>query len=102
MRKTIPPLCALRSFEAAARNMSFSIAAAELNVSPGAVSRQVRLLETYVGQKLFERGYRKVFLTRHGETYAASISELFAKLEDMTENVFDLAHKKPLQVWCPE
>jgi LysR family glycine cleavage system transcriptional activator len=102
MRRSIPPLNSLRSFEAAARNLSFTLGAAELNVSPGAVSRQVRLLEAYLGRPLFERGYRQVALTPLGEAYAAQITELFGRLEETTDNIFDLNHRKPLHVWCPE
>lgn len=102
MRRSIPPLNALRSFEAAARNLSFTLGAAELNVSPGAVSRQVRLLEAFLGRRLFERGYQKVALTPIGEAYASHITELFSRLEDTTDSVFDLNHRKPLHVWCPE
>jgi LysR family transcriptional regulator, glycine cleavage system transcriptional activator len=65
MRK-LPPLGALRVFEAAARRLSFKQAAEELNVTPTAVSHQVRLLEEILGTKLFERGTRQVRLTASG------------------------------------
>jgi LysR family glycine cleavage system transcriptional activator len=65
MRK-LPPLGALRVFEAAARRLSFKQAAEELNVTPTAVSHQVRLLEEILGAKLFERGTRQVRLTASG------------------------------------
>lgn len=81
--------------------MSFSLAADELCVTTGAVSRQVRLLESFVGHRLFERGHRKVALTELGRTYSESIRELFAKLEHTTDSVFDLNQQRPLHVWCP-
>ncbi|WP_455286886.1 LysR substrate-binding domain-containing protein [Cupriavidus necator] len=66
MRK-LPPLSALRAFEAAARRASFKLAADELSVTPTAVSHQIRLLEELLGVKLFERQTRKVRLTPAGQ-----------------------------------
>ena len=66
MRK-LPPLGALRVFEAAARRMSFKLAAEELNVSATAVSHQIRQLEEMLETKLFERGTRQVRLTTAGQ-----------------------------------
>lgn len=62
----MPPLSALRTFEAAARHQSFRLAAAELSVTPTAVSHQVRQLESLLGVALFERRARKVLLTAEG------------------------------------
>jgi LysR family glycine cleavage system transcriptional activator len=75
------PLNALRAFEAAARCLSFQTAAAELFVTPAAVSHQVKHLEAHLGVKLFRRGNRLVELTAEGETLAASLSELFGQLD---------------------
>ena len=58
MRRVLPPLNPLRSFEAAARHLSFTLAAKELSVSQVAVSRQVSVLEDYLEVSLFERGYQ--------------------------------------------
>src|ERR1700704_5055016 len=66
MRKP-PPLTGLRAFEAAARCLSFRLAAAELGVTPTAVSHQIRLLEAYCGQPLFRRQPRPVALTWAGQ-----------------------------------
>ena len=66
MRK-LPPLAELRAFEAAARSLSFRLAAAELGVTPTAVSHQIRLLEAYCGQPLFRRQPRPVALTWAGQ-----------------------------------
>jgi LysR family transcriptional regulator, glycine cleavage system transcriptional activator len=63
MLKSLPPLSSLRSFEAVARRLSFSKAAEELHVTPGAVSQQVRLLEELLGIRLFDRTKRSVALT---------------------------------------
>lgn len=66
MRK-LPPLNALRAFEAAARHLSFAKAAEELAVTPTAISHQVRLLEEIIGQELFRRRPRPITLTEAGD-----------------------------------
>jgi LysR family glycine cleavage system transcriptional activator len=66
MRK-LPPLAELRAFEAAARCLSFKLAAAELGVTPTAVSHQIKLLESFCGQSLFRRQPRPIALTSAGE-----------------------------------
>ena len=58
----LPPLNGLRAFEAAARHLSLTKAAAELNVSPGAISHQIRGLEALLGVQLFERRVRAIWL----------------------------------------
>ena len=63
MSRKLPPLKALRAFESAARHLSFTAAADELNVTPAAIGHQVRILEDRFGRKLFERSTRKVELT---------------------------------------
>src|ERR1041385_2464949 len=62
----LPPLIELRAFEAAARHLSFKAAAAELGVTPTAISHQVRLLERYCGRALFRRRPRPMTLTEAG------------------------------------
>jgi len=74
MRK-LPPLGALRVFEAAARRLSFKFAAEELNVTPTAVSHQIRLLEEILGTKLFERRTRQVRLTASGHALFPAMRE---------------------------
>lgn len=63
MQARLPPLAALRAFEAAARHLSFKRAAAELHVTPTAISHQIRLLEDTLGVRLFERRPRRVAMT---------------------------------------
>ena len=63
----MPPLNALRAFEASARHLSLTKAALELHVSPGAISHQLRGLEKLLRVKLFERGVRKIALTPAGK-----------------------------------
>lgn len=74
------PLNALRAFEAAARCLSFQGAAAQLFVTPAAISHQVKRLEEYLGVTLFHRGHRTVALTAQGEALAASLGEMFGQL----------------------
>lgn len=73
MPHRLPPLTALPAFDAAARHLSFTKAANELNVTHGAISRAIRNLEERLGIRLFERGTRSVRLTPAGAAYAAEI-----------------------------
>ena len=66
MAGQLPPLGSLRAFEAVARRLSFTKAADELHLTPGAVSQQVRQLEELLGQRLFVRTKRSVALTEIG------------------------------------
>ena len=79
MRK-LPPFSALRAFEAAARNLSFKAAAAELGVTPTAISHQVRLLEDMCGQVLFRRRPRPLALTLSGTRLYPAVRDGFDKL----------------------
>ncbi len=76
----LPPLNSLRAFNAAARHMSFQDAAAELFVTPAALSYQIRQLEEHLGVKLFNRLNRAVELTEMGNLIAPGIREGFVKL----------------------
>ena len=69
MPRRLPPLNALRSFEAAARYESFTRAAEELHVTQGAVSQQVKALETQLGLKLFNRERQRLKITPAGRDY---------------------------------
>jgi LysR family glycine cleavage system transcriptional activator len=73
MARKLPPLTTLPAFDAAARHLSFTKAAAELNVTHGAISRAVRNLEEVLGLRLFERGTRSVKLTPEGAAYSADV-----------------------------
>ncbi len=78
---TLPPLYALRAFEVAARSGSFSQAAAQLNVTPGAVSRHIRTLEAWFECELFHRNGPKVEVTAAGNALAMQLSEGFHRLD---------------------
>jgi LysR family transcriptional regulator, glycine cleavage system transcriptional activator len=80
----LPPLNAVRAFEAAARCGSFVEAAADLNVTHWAIGKQVRLLEDWVGVPLFERRSRGVALTDEGAELLADISVAFFRLSEAT------------------
>src|SRR5580658_10336919 len=74
MHNAPPPLNALRAFEAAARHLSLTKAALELNVTPGALSHQIRGLEDHLGLKLFDRGVRSIALTAVGKALHEAIA----------------------------
>lgn len=76
----LPPLNACRAFEAAARLRSFSRAAAELNVTPGAISHQVKILEGWVGHQLFQRRANGIILTELARSLAPTINEALERL----------------------
>lgn len=83
----LPPLNALRCFEAAARHRSFSRAASELHVTQSAVSHQVRQLEDWFGVMLFERQGRQTVPTGKGETLASGLAEAFAIMQESCRQV---------------
>ncbi|MEO0764218.1 MAG: LysR family transcriptional regulator, partial [Pseudomonadota bacterium] len=95
-RHRLPPLAALRAFEAAARLSSFKAAAEELSVTPAAVSQQVRALEADLELALFQRGARSVTLTAEGERLHRGVSEAFRQLYDAVDEVRPTtAHPRP-------
>ena len=82
MALSLPPLPAIRAFEAAARHGSFTKAAEELGMTQAAVSYQIKLLEERVGAPLFLRKPRQVTLTEVGQRMAPAITEAFALIGD--------------------
>jgi LysR family glycine cleavage system transcriptional activator len=81
-RRRLPPLNALRAFEAAGRHLNFSRAADELSVTPGAVSQQIQNLEDYVGASLFKRTPRGLLLTDSAQTALPALREAFDRLSE--------------------
>ncbi|HEY3695331.1 transcriptional regulator GcvA [Phenylobacterium sp.] len=81
-RRRLPPLNALRAFEAAARHLNFSRAADELSVTPGAVSQQIQNLEDYVGAPLFRRTSKGLLLTDAAQTALPALREAFDRLAE--------------------
>ncbi len=88
MRKRLPPLNALRTFEAAARNGSFKHAAKELCVSHSAVSHQIKQLERHLGVELFIRKARSVELSKRGQAYYPVLRAAFDRIAEGTERIF--------------
>jgi LysR family transcriptional regulator, glycine cleavage system transcriptional activator len=87
MARSLPPLKTLPDFEAAARHLSFTKAAEELHVTHGAVSRQVKSLEEYLGLSLFRRLNRALRLTDEGQAYARTVRELLDQLAEATRRL---------------
>ncbi|MEO0328239.1 MAG: transcriptional regulator GcvA [Pseudomonadota bacterium] len=84
---TLPPLNALRAFEAAARHLSFKMAACELNVTPAAISHQVKGLEEWLGTPLFYRLTRELRLTEAGLAALPVLAGGFRKLTEAVERM---------------
>jgi DNA-binding transcriptional LysR family regulator len=87
MSDRLPSFDLLKGFEAVARHLSFTRAAAELFVTQSAVSRQVRQLEEHLGVRLFERRTRAVVLTEAGYLYYTELAPLLKSIEDATRRI---------------
>lgn len=87
MARPLPPLNSLRAFESAGRHLSFTKAAAELHVTPAAVSHQIKTLEDYLGVPLFYRLTRAIQLTEAGQSAIATIGQGFEKLTQGVEQM---------------
>jgi LysR family glycine cleavage system transcriptional activator len=97
--RRLPPLNALRAFEAVARHQSISSAAEELCVTHSAVSRHVAKLEDYLGVKLFTREHQRLSLNARGAEYAARLTSMFDGLERLTADSFrGTSERPPLRV----
>jgi LysR family transcriptional regulator, glycine cleavage system transcriptional activator len=96
----LPPLNALRAFEAAARHESFSLAADELNVTPGAISRQIKTLEIALGHNLFVRNNRDVKLTAESRVLSAALAEAFRNIDAAAGAFIETKSGNPLRVVC--
>ncbi|AQV99107.1 LysR family transcriptional regulator [Cupriavidus necator] len=101
MPRRLPPLNALRVFEAAARLEGFSAAADELCVTHGAVSRQVGQLEAWLGHDLFERRGRRVVLTALGRAYLSEISAALDRIALATNEQLHAARQQIIRVNAP-
>jgi LysR family transcriptional regulator, glycine cleavage system transcriptional activator len=94
----LPPLNALRAFEASARHLSMKDAATELSVTPGAVSQLVRGLEQRLGTQLFRRGNRSLVLTEAGQSYFVPIRHAFREIGEATRRLRALPNAGVLTV----
>jgi LysR family transcriptional regulator, glycine cleavage system transcriptional activator len=95
------PLNALRAFEAAARHLSLTKAAVELNVTPGALSHQIRGLEVHLGLKLFDRGVRSIALTAAGKALHPGLQVGFLHIRDALAKLNTLGDTRVLVVSTP-
>lgn len=101
MRRRLPPLNGLRSFEAAARHLSFKRAAGELHVTPAAISQQVKALEDYFDVPLFHRVTRALRLTDAGQAVLPLLTEAFDKLAEADHILRDRRDDASLVVSVP-
>ncbi len=95
---TLPSLNGLRAFEAAARHLSFTRAADELNVTQTAISHQIRRLEEQLGIRLFDRGNRTLALTREAQGYLPSVRAAFEDLRQATARLQRTGREEVLTV----
>ncbi|OED48724.1 LysR substrate-binding domain-containing protein [Leisingera sp. S232] len=95
----LPPLNALRAFEAAARHQGYIAAADELFVTRGAISRQIKILEAHMGVQLFHRHARGVALTAAGQRLLPVLTEAFAMMQHEVDRI--AADASELRVICP-
>jgi LysR family glycine cleavage system transcriptional activator len=98
MAPRLPPLNALRTFEAAARHLSFTKAADELFVTQAAVSHQIRALEDHLGAPLFRRMNRALILTDEGQVLLPAVREAFDRLRAGVRRVADLSRGGALTI----
>jgi LysR family glycine cleavage system transcriptional activator len=98
LRRSLPPLNALRSFEAAARHQSFTRAAEELCVTQGAVSHQVKALEASLGLKLFNRERQGLVTTDAGHDYLAVVRDAFDRIALGTDRLLNRLHSGVITV----
>lgn len=98
MANRLPPLHAMRTFEVAARNLSYSRAAEELCVTHAAVSQQIRILEAHLGVRLFRRDGRAMSLTEAGEGLYLEVREGFGRLRQGVEALSAKARRRTLTI----
>ena len=98
MRRRLPSLTALRAFEAAARHMSFQAAAAELGLTPTAISHQIRELETACGTALFRRRPRPLHLTQAGAHLFPVLQASFDSMQAGVATLRETEERRPLRV----
>lgn len=97
----LPPMTALPVFEAVGQYLSVARAAEALNLTPGAISRQIQNLELYLGIALFVRNHRRMSFTPEGEEYWAQVKQALADLRDATRAVATRAEDAPLTIVVP-
>jgi LysR family transcriptional regulator, glycine cleavage system transcriptional activator len=101
MHKPMPPLNALRAFEAAARHLSLTKAAQELHVTAGALSHQIRGLEELLGLRLFERRVRSIGLTHAGKLLYPGLQTGFSQIRDAVNGLSNASQERVLVISTP-
>jgi LysR family transcriptional regulator, glycine cleavage system transcriptional activator len=101
MHNAMPPLTALRAFEAAARHLSLTKAAQELNVTAGALSHQIRGLEEFIGVDLFERRVRSISLTPAGKLLYPGLQTGFAQIREAVSGMRNISDAHVLVISTP-
>jgi len=101
MQHSMPPLSALRAFEATARLGSVTAAADELSVTHGAISRQLKSLDEHFGVALFAKAGRGIVLTMHGERLQSGVGEAFLRLKDSCAALKREVEDVPFTLACP-
>jgi LysR family glycine cleavage system transcriptional activator len=101
VHRPLPPLNALRAFEVAARHLSLTKAAHELNVTAGALSHQIRGLEDLLGRKLFERGVRSIALTPAGKQLYPGLQTGFVHIRDAVAGLGMSGQERVLVISTP-
>ncbi|PPE72396.1 transcriptional regulator [Solimonas fluminis] len=96
--RRLPPLHTLEAFEAAARRLSFKLAAAELHLTPSAISHQIKALEAFLGFELFRRGNRSLELSDGGKAYLAVVRDTLQRLRDGSHRVMQRHARASLKV----
>jgi LysR family transcriptional regulator, glycine cleavage system transcriptional activator len=101
MHKRLPPLNSLRAFECAARHQSISLAASELNVTPAAISQQIKLLEQVLDVQLFIRQNRQIELTEEGRLLKPLLGEAFEQIHQALQTLHTHRQGHPLTITAP-
>lgn len=97
-RYLLPPLDTLPAFESAARNLSFTRAASELNLTQSAVSRQIQALEERLGTRLFERRHRALLLTPPGQLLYREVAQMLGRLDATVSRLKAEASKRTVTI----
>lgn len=100
MPRRLPPLNALRAFESAGRHVSFTKAAEELFVTPGAISRQIKLLEEVLGIDLFERTSRDLRISDEAREYVVALGGVFDQIDRATKRLMGAHRERSLRIHC--
>ncbi|EHK55747.1 LysR family transcriptional regulator [Mesorhizobium alhagi CCNWXJ12-2] len=99
--RTLPPMTSLPVFEAVGRHLSVAKAAEELCLTPGAVSRQVRNLESFLACPLFKRAHRRIVFTKAGEQYWSKIHATLGEIRFVTQDISATSDSRPLVIGSP-